>query len=896
MSKKTSDCKSCEENRNNSLPQRDVASYASSGNISGALTASFGLAVDPNTAGKLGTRLGGKPAGQLMSFIETPGSNKQKRSMSDTQKKKHLINSVGLGNFSLNSTFESGLVSSISGARGESSGFLGNNKTGASLMAASALGIDVPGGDMLGIGPGDSSMFKVCKLAACGLKLLCAGLKGTKRGPGGYNSDTEESLGLLLTLGINLDLFDRLKSIFDKLKNLKFNFSSFDLGDLNIANVLFNLCDWVENMEYGSNTIDTFRKSFAGGLTNKALTESVGKKLIGAGTYDTHARNDFGFDQQFKSIAGDIGALKCDACNLGKTDIIIAQGNKDLVNLEFDARTGLQRETGWDKNTTTKTPISEGEINKISDTEKSPFNQPVTQKEIDEYVPSASEQSVLKDLSSREKKSFIKENVRAKKQIEQMKSKRKSSTKPKLGVADNLTKPVLAGADTLQVNDPTQFWEGSWSVLDEGTAAEECIERDGYGSLKLKNPLQKNHAAGSTLSPPSLDCQLSSDIKSDYSKKSISTQVDDIKNKVDTPSADTITKPNIKSVEDHLGIKKEEQLAQIESSMSEMKTKLPTEQMSTKFGKKPTTSSDLQSQIKNDAKASHDFTESTSKQIGTPGVSYETENKSIVYDTYTDEDGSIKEDTYEQNENKEFEKTKSKTKFKKPVGGPPAAEDADEVTSFHTGETITKEELKGTVLEGADLNAVSLLHPNDLENLKDTEEVNKVLADADKVHTEKFETEIEKTENKVLEQQSGGIIFGVQLPTTLNGNQIVMNSERILISAKTQEMGLFSKRKFFITTDDEITMNCKQRFVVKSDRHASFEAPTVHLGLYTTRNHPTLKGDCTKWWLDDLCDWLAGHSHNDPYVTTGTPVQQGSLAALKARTPTLLSERIFISG
>ena len=194
------------------------------------------------------------------------------------------------------------------------------------------------------------------------------------------------------------------------------------------------------------------------------------------------------------------------------------------------------------------------------------------------------------------------------------------------------------------------------------------------------------------------------------------------------------------------------------------------------------------------------------------------------------------------------------------------------------------------------MNAVGMLHPNDIENLKNNEEVQKVLEDADKKHTEKFNTEIEKTENLILEQQSGGIIFGVQLPTVLNGNQIVLNSERVLMSAKTQEFGIFSKRKFFVTTDDEITFNSKRRFVVKTDIHASIEAPSVHLGLYTTRNHPSLKGDCVKWWLDDLCDWLSSHTHNDPYVTTSVPVQQGSLAALKARTPTLLSERIFISG
>ena len=120
------------------------------------------------------------------------------------------------------------------------------------------------------------------------------------------------------------------------------------------------------------------------------------------------------------------------------------------------------------------------------------------------------------------------------------------------------------------------------------------------------------------------------------------------------------------------------------------------------------------------------------------------------------------------------------------MGGPPAEEEADEVTSFHTGETITREELKGTVLEDADMNAVGLMHPNDIENLKDNEEVQKVLADAEKLYDQTFEKEIEKTENLVLEQQSDGIIFGVQLPQKLNGNQIIINSERVIISAKTR--------------------------------------------------------------------------------------------------------------
>ena len=83
-------------------------------------------------------------------------------------------------------------------------------------------------------------------------------------------------------------------------------------------------------------------------------------------------------------------------------------------------------------------------------------------------------------------------------------------------------------------------------------------------------------------------------------------------------------------------------------------------------------------------------------------------------------------------------------------------------------------------------------------------------------------------------------------------------------------------------------MNAKQRIVLKTDTHALIEAPTVHLGVYTTRNHATLKGDCTVWWLEDLCDWLKTHKHWDPYITTSVPVQQPELASFKGKTSNII--------
>jgi hypothetical protein len=832
----TSNCKACEKQSNQTNTSSEILSFGKSGNMAGALGASFGLALDANTSKKVGMNLGGKSPSTLMKLIDTPGSNKQKSSMNDSQKKSHLINSMGLGNFSLNSSFEGGLINSISSGRENSSSFLKGDSIGSSLIGASSLGIGPKNGDMLGVGEGDSTMFQIFKLAAFGLKMLCASLKDKQRGgPGGYTSDTEEALGLLLSLSIDLSLIARLKSIFDKLLSLtQPNFSSFGTSDLNIATGLFNLCDWVENMEYGSNTVDTLRKNLPLGLSNKKLTALAGKQLIDSGTYDTYARNDFGFDQQFKSIAGDIDALKCDACNLGKGDLTIQNQGKSLFNVEFDPRTGLNREVNQQAPTSVEDAV-------------------IVQSGVD--IKSDIGGISFDETNSDEKVVFAGNNS------------------PK--IADALTKKASAGDDKLHVNNPTQYPVGSWIEIGEGTETAECAICVDYSSLKLKTPLKNSHDSGTGISHPKTEnpCEqkpqnVKSKIKvenTEFSQKSIKTQVRDAtEQKTDK---EIVKKDDTKkSVNEHMGMESEK-----DSSAEKVKEKSKSEDKTPR---------------------SHNITEG-----GKGGIEYDTDDDTIVYDTYIDDEQNVVEDTYKiNNKTNEVTKVSKKIKTTKPFGGEPAKEGDTEVKSYFTGETITREELKGTILEDADLNAVGLLHPNDLANLKKSNEVNKTVADAEKKFDEVFDTEIEKTINLVLEQQSNGIIFGVQLPSVLNGNQIVINSERILISAKTQECGIFSKRKFFVTTDDEITMNSKRRFVVKTDIHASIEAPTVHLGTYTTKNHPSLKGDCVKWWLDDLCDWLSSHVHYDPYVTTSVPVQQGSLASLKARTPTLLSERIFISG
>jgi hypothetical protein len=224
-----------------------------------------------------------------------------------------------------------------------------------------------------------------------------------------------------------------------------------------------------------------------------------------------------------------------------------------------------------------------------------------------------------------------------------------------------------------------------------------------------------------------------------------------------------------------------------------------------------------------------------------------------------------------------------------------APQNPSSVTSFHTGDEITKADLAGTPLQNADLNAVSLLHPNDLAVLKDSKAVNDSLKQAQEAKDQTFNSEMEKSEKQAKEEGGGNLIFGQPIGE-LTGNQIILNSERILLSSKSAEMVQYAKGKYAVATDGELTMNAVQRIVTVTAVHTSVVSPTIHLGEYYTFNHPVLKGDIAVNWLSSLCGWLSSHTHHDPYISTSSPAQQGQLSGLRARLPTLLSTRVFIAG
>lgn len=634
-------------NNINQNPYSKMSESLKSKGIGSAIGTAIGMAVSGPIGNIIGERLNILGNGSIKKFVNAPGSPTS--NSRDVRKK--FSKSIISGNFSLNPEYERGIIRAGSQAKSAAKNSLFGSNVGNAISAANSLGISMPSINSLGISSDDSPMFKIFKLAAFGLKSICASVDG-KSG----NSKTENKLGWLLSIGIDLTLLGLLMGLFDKLRNLKFNFGGFD--GFGLDRLLFDLCDWVNKIEYKSNLVDTFRNESNKLLSDMELTKQLGDNFVKNGTYNSYARNNRDFDTNYKSLVGDLDAIQNSAKNFGQTNIGLTKDSTNIAQLKFDPLTGLFRKKQNDG------------IDLQNNSSQYSAN-----------LEMSSENSSLEGLK----------------------------------------------------NATTNFKLGGFSV---------------------GNPSNKN----------------SNNIN--------------------------LKKPTSSDIPDYLAETKDEQASL----------------------------------------------------------------KNII--------------------NRKIN---------------PVDQNASEITSYMSGDKITKKSLEGTILESADLNAVALLDKEDLEVLKDKDSIDQAISDATRIYEEEFNKELEKTEKSILKKTDSGAIFGKQLPE-LKGNQIILNSERVIISSKTQETGIFSKKKFFVTTDDEITMDAKHRIVLRSDAHISFATPSVHLGSYTSECHPTLKGDCTTAWLNDLCGWLSSHVHHDPYITTSRPAQQGQLASLRARLPTLLSERIFISG
>lgn len=141
---------------------------------------------------------------------------------------------------------------------------------------------------------------------------------------------------------------------------------------------------------------------------------------------------------------------------------------------------------------------------------------------------------------------------------------------------------------------------------------------------------------------------------------------------------------------------------------------------------------------------------------------------------------------------------------------------------------------------------------------------------------------------------------------TLNGDQIVINSDRLILSARYGELFQYSKKRFAIVTDNEYTIDAHQQIVLTTNTKTVINSPAIYLGEYDNTNEPVLLGQTTVNWLYEMCNWLLEHSHvhihshvdagSPSPTTTQYPVQVQRLILLRDKLQTLMSRRVFTTG
>jgi hypothetical protein len=137
-------------------------------------------------------------------------------------------------------------------------------------------------------------------------------------------------------------------------------------------------------------------------------------------------------------------------------------------------------------------------------------------------------------------------------------------------------------------------------------------------------------------------------------------------------------------------------------------------------------------------------------------------------------------------------------------------------------------------------------------------------------------------------------------PQKLNGDQVLVNSGRILLSAKTGELIFYSKKDYGFISDGGMSIDNKLGLdisvkddfnVITNDRNVAFHTGKGSIFLGNENLEPLVKGQTLVDILGELIDALA----NQQYLTPSGPSKVGpenvpTLAKIKSKLNTILSK------
>lgn len=141
-----------------------------------------------------------------------------------------------------------------------------------------------------------------------------------------------------------------------------------------------------------------------------------------------------------------------------------------------------------------------------------------------------------------------------------------------------------------------------------------------------------------------------------------------------------------------------------------------------------------------------------------------------------------------------------------------------------------------------------------------------------------------------------------------SGDQIVINTDRLILSSRYGETFHFSKKRYAVVTDSEYTVDAHDQIVLTTHVKTVINSPAIYLGEYDQTGEPALLGQTTVNWLHELCDLLLDHIHvyHHGHVDAGQespeqtqvlpPYQITQLTVLRDNLHAIMSRRVFITG
>lgn len=136
--------------------------------------------------------------------------------------------------------------------------------------------------------------------------------------------------------------------------------------------------------------------------------------------------------------------------------------------------------------------------------------------------------------------------------------------------------------------------------------------------------------------------------------------------------------------------------------------------------------------------------------------------------------------------------------------------------------------------------------------------------------------------------------FASTIPTTLSGKQIVLNSDRVVINAKGQQILLTANQSVNISATSEVTVDTDGKVITNSKVETVVNSPKIYLGAKEA-TEPLVLGNKLADWLDQVLSALIAHKHGSGTGPTTPPLppELATLQRLKSQIQTLLSPQNF---